>query len=193
MALKNRTMRVFTGNGNGYKGIVRQAETSRHGADATSNSPEKRGCVTVSFSGGRTISIRGSVKALENSHEIVKNLTAIRKVLVETENPQVKTILENGLQKIETVSDVSSLLKIAHLLRSPKDAARLLSTLSRAGTATPKVLEEVQQERSTQEVFLKYRAGSQTIMTHQERQAFLADSEYGRLLGLKNLASKDKR
>lgn len=40
---------------------------------------------------------------------------------------------------------------------------------------------------STQEVFLKYRAGSQTIMTHQERQAFLANSEYGKLLGLKNL------
>jgi hypothetical protein len=40
---------------------------------------------------------------------------------------------------------------------------------------------------STQEVFLKYGAGSQVIMTHQERQAFLANSEYGKVLGLKNL------
>lgn len=150
MTLKNRTTRfntrVVTGNGHVYKGVIRQTETSRHGVDATSNSAERRKCIRVSFPDGRTRTIYGSAKDLENDHEIVGSLTAIYKVLVETENPQVKTILENGLQKVETVSDVSSLLETSHLLRSPQNAERLLSTLSRAGRATPKVLEDVERE-----------------------------------------------
>jgi antitoxin YefM len=67
-----------------------------------------------------------------------------------TENQEVVIVRRRGGKDVAMVSaeELSSLLETAHLLRSPKNAERLLSALRRAqtGTARPKNVTELRQE-----------------------------------------------
>ncbi len=67
-----------------------------------------------------------------------------------TADRDVVIIQRRGAEDVALISaaELSSLMETAHLLRSPKNAARLLSALSRAreGTTTPQSLEELRRE-----------------------------------------------
>jgi antitoxin YefM len=67
-----------------------------------------------------------------------------------TENQEVVIITRRGAQDVAMISaaELSSLTETAHLLRSPKNAERLLTALNRAlaGTGRPQTIEEVRKE-----------------------------------------------
>jgi antitoxin YefM len=67
-----------------------------------------------------------------------------------TENQEVVIITRRGAQDVAMISaaELSSLTETAHLLRSPKNAERLLTALNRAlaGTGTPQKTEELRRE-----------------------------------------------
>jgi antitoxin YefM len=67
-----------------------------------------------------------------------------------TENHEVVIITRRGAQDVAMISaaELSSLTETAHLLRSPKNAERLLTALNRAlaRTGTPQKIEELRQE-----------------------------------------------
>jgi antitoxin YefM len=67
-----------------------------------------------------------------------------------TENQEVVIITRRGAQDVAMISaaELSSLTETAHLLRSPKNAERLLTALNRAlaRTGTPQTLQEPRQE-----------------------------------------------
>ena len=66
------------------------------------------------------------------------------------EDREIVIINRRGYEDVALVaaSELSSLLETAHLLRSPKNAQRLLQALNRAqsNSITPQSLEELQQE-----------------------------------------------
>ena len=67
-----------------------------------------------------------------------------------TENQEVVIITRRGSEDVAMIAaaELSSLTETAHLLRSPKNAERLLKALTRAlaGTETPQTVEELRQE-----------------------------------------------
>ena len=67
-----------------------------------------------------------------------------------TADRDVVIIQRRGAEDVALISatELSSLLETAHLLRSPKNASRLLSALARAreGVATPQSLDELRRE-----------------------------------------------
>ena len=67
-----------------------------------------------------------------------------------TADRDVVIIQRRGAEDVALISatELSSLLETAHLLRSPKNASRLLSALARAreGVATPQSLDELRSE-----------------------------------------------
>ena len=67
-----------------------------------------------------------------------------------TENQEVVIITRRGAQDVAMISaaELSSLTETAHLLRSPKNAERLLTALNRAlgGSGKPQTIEELRQE-----------------------------------------------
>jgi antitoxin YefM len=67
-----------------------------------------------------------------------------------TENQEVVIITRRGAQDVAMISaaELSSLTETAHLLRSPKNAERLLTALNRAlaGTEKPQTMEELRQD-----------------------------------------------
>lgn len=67
-----------------------------------------------------------------------------------TDEQEIVVINRRGYEDVALVSaaELSSLLETAHLLRSPKNAARLLKALRRAQNETGKIesLEKLQQE-----------------------------------------------
>ncbi len=67
-----------------------------------------------------------------------------------TENQEVVIITRRGARDVAMISaaELSGLTETAHLLRSPKNAERLLTALKRAleGTRKPESLEELRQE-----------------------------------------------
>lgn len=67
-----------------------------------------------------------------------------------TDNREIVIISRRGAEDVAlvAVSELSSLLETAHLLRSPKNAQRLLTALKRATTrkVKPQTLENLRQE-----------------------------------------------
>jgi antitoxin YefM len=67
-----------------------------------------------------------------------------------TENREIVLISRQGGEDVALISadELSSLLETAHLLRSPKNAARLLAALeqARAGAGTPQTVNELRRE-----------------------------------------------
>lgn len=67
-----------------------------------------------------------------------------------TDDSEVVVINRRGLEAVAMVSasELSSLLETAHLLRSPKNAQRLLKALTRAqgGSQKPSPLEKLKEE-----------------------------------------------
>jgi len=67
-----------------------------------------------------------------------------------TDNQEIVIITRRGAEDVAMVSatELTSLLETAHLLRSPKNAERLLKALNRAlsGTEQPKPLEQLRRE-----------------------------------------------
>lgn len=67
-----------------------------------------------------------------------------------TENQEVVIITRRGAEDVAMISasELSSLTETAHLLRSPKNAERLLTALNRAlaRTGKPQTIEELRRE-----------------------------------------------
>ncbi len=67
-----------------------------------------------------------------------------------TENQEVVIITRRGSEDVAMIAaaELSSLTETAHLLRSPKNAERLLKALTRAlaGTEKPQTVEELRRE-----------------------------------------------
>ena len=67
-----------------------------------------------------------------------------------TENREVVIISRRGAEDVALVaaSELAGLTETAHLLRSPRNAARLLKALerARAGTEKPQTLDELRQD-----------------------------------------------
>ena len=66
-----------------------------------------------------------------------------------TQNREIVVITRRGSEDIAMVnaSELSSLLETAHLLRSPKNARRLLTALNRAMDETPMDAENIEELR----------------------------------------------
>jgi antitoxin YefM len=67
-----------------------------------------------------------------------------------TENQEVVIITRRGAQDVALISaeELNSLTETAHLLRSPKNARRLLTALNRAlaGSEKPQTIEQLRQD-----------------------------------------------
>ena len=67
-----------------------------------------------------------------------------------TKNREVVIIQRRGSEDVAmiTADELSGILETAHLLRSPKNAKRLLTALDRArkGTGTPQTIDELRKE-----------------------------------------------
>jgi antitoxin YefM len=67
-----------------------------------------------------------------------------------TENHEVVIVTRRGSEDVAMISasELSSLMETTHLLRSPKNARRLLTALNRAlaRTAEPQLVEELRRE-----------------------------------------------
>ena len=72
----------------------------------------------------------------------------IAKKLDDVQHPAAREIIERGLQEVSSESDAISLLETFRLLRSSKNAERLLTALRRARSSTiePRTPDDVMQE-----------------------------------------------
>ncbi|MFY9224029.1 MAG: type II toxin-antitoxin system prevent-host-death family antitoxin [Blastocatellia bacterium] len=86
-------------------------------------------------------------KQISYSNAREKLATLIEEVI---EDREIVIINRRGYEDVALIaaSELSSLLETAHLLRSPKNAQRLLQALNRAqsNSITPQSLEELRQE-----------------------------------------------